>query len=126
MSTKNIITRIALLQEQIENLEKSGHFTEKEMDSKTFSLREEIKSLQNIAFPLDTVLGVSQTELSTLVETLKECFFTKKTIAETYGMTPESYIEGSNKHTQYFSQMPSPALLNTWNTLGQNLAISKG
>jgi uncharacterized coiled-coil protein SlyX len=126
MSNESIIFRIALLQEQIYNLEKSGHFTEKEMDSQTFAFRAEIEALNAQVFPLETVLGVNQEELNYLAETLKECFSDKKTTPETYGMTPKSYTEGVRFHTQYFSQMPSPALLNTWNTLGRNLAISKG
>ncbi|MFV5696660.1 hypothetical protein ACM55G_14620 [Flavobacterium sp. LB3P122] len=126
MSNENIISRIALLQEQIDNLEKSGHFTEKEMDSQTFAFRTEIEALKAQVFPLETVLGVSQDELSYLVETLKDCFKTEKTTSAVYGITRKSYTEGARKHTLLFSQMPSPALLNTWNTLGINLAISKG
>jgi hypothetical protein len=126
MSDEIIISRIALLQEQIDNLEKSGHFTEKEMDAQTFSLREELQALQSYTFPLETVLGVNQEELNYLAQTLKDCFSAKKNTATTYGMTPKSYTEGARKHTLLFSQMPSPALLNTWNTLGRNLAISKG
>lgn len=120
MSNENIISRIALLQEQIDNLEKSGHFTEKEMDSQTFAFRSEIEALNAQVFPLETVLGVSEDELSYLVETLKECFKTEKTPATVYGITRKSYTEGARKHTFYFSQMPSPALLNTWNNLGMN------
>lgn len=120
MYHENIISRIALLQEQIDNLEKSGHFTEKEMDSQTFAFRSEIEALNAQVFPLETVLGVSQDELSYLAETLKDCFKPEKTTAAVYGMTPKSYTEGARKHTLYFSQMPSPALLNTWNNLGMN------
>ena len=47
MYNENIIYRIALLQEQIYNLEKSGHFTEKEIDSKSAPLRMELAILQN-------------------------------------------------------------------------------
>ncbi len=120
MSNENIISRIALIKEQIDNLEKSGYFTEKEMDSKTFSLREELHALQAMTFPLETVLGVSKDELSYLAETLKECFKPEKTTAAVYGMTPKSYTEGARKHTLLFSQMPSPALFNTWNNLGMS------
>jgi hypothetical protein len=123
MYNENIIYRIALLQEQIYNLEKSGHFTEKEMDSQTFTLRSEIEALQSNVFPLETVLGVSEQELEYLVETLKDCLSDKKTTPETYGMTAKSYTEGARKHTLYFSQMPSPALLNTWKTL--DMAITR-
>jgi hypothetical protein len=125
MSNENIISRIALLQEQIDNLEKSGHFTEKEMDSQTFAFRSEIEALNAQVFPLETVLGVSQDELSYLAATLKECFKTEKTPAAVYGITRKSYTEGARKHALYFSQMPSPALLNTWSNLGMN-QINRG
>lgn len=125
MYNENIISRIALLQEQIDNLEKSGHFTEKEMDSQTFSFRSEIEALNAQVFPLETVLGVSQYELSYLAETLKECFKPEKTTAAVYGMTPKSYNEGARKHTLYFSQMPSPALLNTWKTLDMRFSFRR-
>lgn len=125
MSNENIISRIALLQEQIDNLEKSGHFTEKEMDSQTFAFRSEIEALNAQVFPLETVLGISKDELCYLAETLKECFKTEKTPAAVYGITPKSYTEGARKHTLYFSQMPSPALLNTWSNLGMN-QINRG
>jgi hypothetical protein len=42
----NINEKIALLEEQIENLERSGYFTEKEMDCLSFTLRNELESLK--------------------------------------------------------------------------------
>jgi len=42
-----------------------------------------------------------------------------------YGMTLEQYKAGLKIHNYYFSQMPSPALLNIWTTLGMN-KISRG
>jgi hypothetical protein len=120
MSNENIISRIPLLQDQIDNLEKSGHFTEKEMDSKTFPIREELEALQAMNFPLETVLGISSQELHKLTATSKDCFSAKNKNAAAYGMTRKSYTEGARKHTLYFSQMPSPALLNTWNNLGMS------
>ena len=46
MSPDTITPRIELLQEQIDNLEKSGFFTEKEMDKLCFPLREELVGLK--------------------------------------------------------------------------------
>lgn len=89
-----IISKIELLESQIENFERSGFFTEKEMDRLTFPIREELRSL-------------------------------KKQI-NLYGMTTQSYNEGKRKHEHYFSQMVSPALLNTWKSLGMNSSIAKG
>lgn len=45
MSNDTLLQRRDLLQEQIDNLEKSGFFTEKEMDSLSFPLRQELESL---------------------------------------------------------------------------------
>lgn len=46
MSNDTIALRIDLLQEQIDNLEKSGYFTEKEMDKLSFPLRQEREDLK--------------------------------------------------------------------------------
>lgn len=123
MSNEKINSQIALLQEQIYNLEQSGHFTEKEMDSQTFALRQEIEALQSQLLPIEKVLGVSEDEVALLVKTLKSCFTADRIAPTPYGMSPGCYIEGSRFHKQYFSQMPSPALLNTWNTLKMEMSF---
>lgn len=82
------ISKIELLELQIENVERSGFFTEKQIDALVFPLRQELETLKK------------QVEL--------------------YGMTIEQYKEGEVKHNELFSQMPSPALLNTWKSLGMN------
>ncbi|MEZ0182624.1 hypothetical protein AB9T89_10290 [Flavobacterium oncorhynchi] len=46
MSNDIIKSKIDLLQEQIDNLERSGFFTEKEMDNATFSLRQEKEAFE--------------------------------------------------------------------------------
>lgn len=46
MSNDTLASRIDLLQEQIHNLEKSGHFTEKEIDNQSYPLRLELSSLK--------------------------------------------------------------------------------
>jgi len=46
MSNDIINSKIELLQEQIDNLERSGFFTEKEMDRATVSLRQEKESFE--------------------------------------------------------------------------------
>lgn len=90
--TEIILNQIELLELQIENFERSGFFTEKQMDTLTFPLKIELESLNQ------------QVNL--------------------YGMTVEKYKEGRNKHQFYFNQMKSPALLNTWKTLGMNASIA--
>lgn len=47
MSNDILKSKIELLQEQIDNLERSGFFTEKEMDRATISLRQEKEVFEN-------------------------------------------------------------------------------
>lgn len=47
MSNENLRSKIELIEDQIENLERSGYFTEKEMDRATYSLREEKQYYEN-------------------------------------------------------------------------------
>jgi hypothetical protein len=47
MLTDTLTPQIELLQEQIESIERSGHFTEAEIDSKTRPLRMELEILQH-------------------------------------------------------------------------------
>ena len=42
-----LISKIELVQEQIESLEKSGFYTEKEMDQRSYPLRRELELLQS-------------------------------------------------------------------------------
>jgi hypothetical protein len=116
MSNEKINNQIALFQDQIDNLEQSGHFTEQEMDSKTFVFRSEIESLQSQLLPVETVLGVNLSELNELVNLLKDCVPSKAI----YVLNPKIHIDGSPKHPHYFSKINSPALINTWNVLGMN------
>jgi hypothetical protein len=46
MSDDLLKSKIELLKEQIDNLEKSGFFTEKEMDKYSFLLRNEIEAYE--------------------------------------------------------------------------------
>ena len=50
MSNDTLASKIELLQEQIHNLEKSGHFTEKEIDSQSYPLRQELDALKEQFF----------------------------------------------------------------------------
>lgn len=93
MPTDTIISQIELREAQLENLYKSGFFTDHEIEKQAPALQMEINTLM-AQLPL-------------------------------YGMTLEQYKEGLKIHDYYFSQMPSPALLNTWTTLGMN-QISRG
>lgn len=46
MSNDTIQSKIDLLQEQIENVERSGFFTEKEIDRAVYSLKDEKENLE--------------------------------------------------------------------------------
>lgn len=46
MSNDNLRSKIELLEDQIENVERSGFFTEKEIDRATFSLRQEKQAFE--------------------------------------------------------------------------------
>lgn len=95
MIKTDLINRIELIEAQIENIKHSGHFTEKEIDTNIYPLEIELESF--------------------------------KTQFNVFGMTYDQYVEGKEVHEQCFSQMRfiSPALLNTWNTLGMN-QIARG
>jgi hypothetical protein len=82
MSTKTLIPQIALVQEQINNFEKSGFFTDKEIESKTMPLRIELASLK------------MQQEFLNISESV--CKF---------GMSLESYIEGTKAFNECFDQL---------------------
>lgn len=47
MSNDIIHSKIELLEEQIENIERSGYFTEMQIDKESAPLRQEIKTLQS-------------------------------------------------------------------------------
>lgn len=46
MSNDTLASKIELLQEQIQNLETSGHFTEKEINSQSYPLYQELEALK--------------------------------------------------------------------------------
>jgi hypothetical protein len=47
MSNEIIFSKLQLIVDQIHNIERSGFYTEKEIDSKTFPLYQELETLQN-------------------------------------------------------------------------------
>jgi hypothetical protein len=93
MSKDIILPLIELRESQLENLERSGFFTDKEINQKAELLRLDVKAL--------------------------------KAQFNHYGMTYDQYVDAVQLHDYYFSQIPTPAVLNTWNILGMN-QISRG
>lgn len=53
-----IISKIELLDEQIENLERSGYFTEMEMDRLSAPMKAEKESLSNLKLHNDYINGL--------------------------------------------------------------------
>lgn len=110
MSNETLNSKIELLQEQIDNLEKSGFFTEKAMDKLSSPLRLELKLLQTQKIALENemfgetqrILGVSQSELVDLTKTLRECF-NHSSIPNQYGMSDQEYEEARVKHNAFFN-----------------------
>ena len=81
MSPDTITPRIELLQEQIENLEKSGYFTEKETAAAA-PLRMELASLKALESTREMALAI-----------------------QNYGMTLESYTEGLKAFNEAFAKL---------------------
>ena len=77
-----LISKIELVQEQIESLEKSGFYTEKEMDQRSYPLRRELELLQS---------QISITE-------------TSKTAAN-YGISIEKMNEGRKRFNECFAKL---------------------
>ena len=76
-----LISKIELVQERIESLEKSGFYTEKEMYQRSYPLRRELELLQS---------QISITE-------------TSKTAAN-YGISIEKMIEGRKRFNECFAK----------------------
>lgn len=66
----NVNEKIALIEEQIENLERSGYFTEKEIDRLSFPLRNELESLKK-HFYLPIELQYNEPLDNKLIQSLK-------------------------------------------------------
>ena len=89
MSNDTITPQIELLQEQIESIERSGHFTEKEIDSKAAPLRMQLAILEH---------SKAHQEFS-------------KSIYK-YGMDLATFLEGTRLFNECFAQMPkAPKLI---------------
>ncbi|MFV8268425.1 hypothetical protein ACNQGP_00635 [Flavobacterium sp. GT2N3] len=96
MNQELVASKMDLLFEQINNLENSGFFTEKEMDRFASPLRSELnllqtqkKALENEIFgKTQRILGVSPADLSDLVKTFRECF-NHSSIPNPHGMSDQ-------------------------------------
>lgn len=95
MSNDLLIPKIELLQEQIDNLEKSGFFTDAEIEKYAKYFRSQIailqchKAINDFCYSVQKALVALQS-------------FPKKPL---YGMTPEDYAEGMKYHNECFDQI---------------------
>lgn len=94
MSDNLLTSKIELLEEQIENVERSGYFTEAEIDRTSKSLRAELVRLK---------LALAHSQLSNSAETATVSI--QHATKELYGMTTETYNEGIRYHNECFDQM---------------------
>lgn len=94
MSDNLLNSKIELLEEQIENIERSGFFTESEIDRTSKSLRAELVRLKN---------ALAHSQFNNSVETASESM--QQVGKALYGMTTDTYAEGIKYHNECFDQM---------------------
>lgn len=94
MSDNLLTSKIELLEEQIENIERSGFFTESEIDRTSKSLRAELVRLKQ---------ALAHSQFNNSVETASESM--QNASKALYGMTAEAYAEGIRYHNECFEQM---------------------
>ena len=82
MSNDILQSKIELIEEQIENLERSGYYTEKEIDRLSFPIREELEQMK-IQFANSYV----------------------DEFGEKYGISPEERIEGNRIHNELWAKI---------------------
>lgn len=102
MSNENIQLKIDLLQEQIDNLEKSGFFTEKEINSRSIPLKAHLAIFKKIKWLNDLSESTRLTIDCMLV--LARSFDQLGPLPNVnYGLSKESYEEGKKIHDELFS-----------------------
>jgi hypothetical protein len=94
MPNNLLSSKIELLEEQIENLERSGFFTEAEIDHASSSLRAELARLKLAHSHIE--LGEKASKAIVSIQRLGQSL---------YGMTSENYAEGIRYHNECFAQM---------------------
>ncbi|OYX86770.1 MAG: hypothetical protein B7Y83_00080 [Flavobacteriales bacterium 32-34-25] len=94
--------KIDLYQEQIDNLEQSGHFTEKEIEVKSIPLKAHLELLKQI-LNLRKFSLVANAAANRMYEFIIASETMRTPTHEKYGMTQESYDEGSKMHDKFFN-----------------------
>jgi hypothetical protein len=131
MTQELIASKIELLQEQIENLERSGFFTESEIDRAVVSLRSELEmykmhlsycDLANTAkdatldiHAFGKAIGLARLAVAPAITTIDPSTHRRILVMEQiekYGMSDEEYEEGSKKHNELFNQNQAKSIMN--------------
>ena len=94
MSDNLLTSKIELLEEQIENIERSGFFTEAEIDRTSKSLRAE---------PVRLKQALAHGQFNNSIETASESM--QQAAKALYGMTAEAYAKGIKYHNECFDRM---------------------
>lgn len=96
--------KIELYQEQIDNLEKSGHFTDKEIEEQSIPLKAHLSLLKSIK-ALRILSIVSCQAADRMMGFIENVEYMKKPSDVKYGMTKESYEEGKKIHEMCFQPL---------------------
>ena len=103
MTADLLTSKIELLEEQIENIERSGFFTENEIDRAVVSLRSELEMYNmHLSYCDSSVQSVIPT---TSTQAFREAIGFATLGPANYGMSDEEYEEGRKKHIELFDQM---------------------
>ena len=123
MLDEKLQSKIDLLQEQIDNLEKSGHYTEAEIQVKTKPLKKEldlindslsyeflnIQELRQLSQRIHNAIVTKHSSGTGFVTKVSSAFMTMKKGVEEYispnkyGMSDEEYEAAKAKHNNFFA-----------------------
>lgn len=110
MTADLLTSKIELLEEQIENLERSGFFTENEIDRAAISLRSELEMYNMHLLYCDS--SVPAVIPTTSIQGFGEAIGFAVLAPANYGMSDEKYEEGRKKHVALFLQMQAEKYAN--------------
>ena len=100
----DIQSKIDLCQEQIENLEKSGHFTDKEIEEQSTPIKSKLALLKTIK-QLRILSDVANNAANIINEFLEAAEKEEIPPHTRFGMSLESYQEGKKLHEQLFEPL---------------------
>jgi hypothetical protein len=102
MSEDLLTSKIELLEEQIDNLEKSGFFTEQEINSRSISIRAHLSLLKNV-LQLYKTSREAKTAADAMLKLGRSFDEIESLVMLNFEITKESYEAGKKIHEMYFS-----------------------